>query len=143
MGDPPFTDARDAVPGGDSIVTFVQKLFSMFPTGAPGVALLLLRGTLALALFLPILDAPLALRIVLAVLLGFGSFTPIVAPVAGVLPVVALWRLDYDMPLTWVVPALLIVLSLCLTMLGPGAYSVDSLLFGRRVVWPTDSEPLR
>jgi hypothetical protein len=121
----------------------VQKLFSMFPTGAPGVALLLLRWTLASSIFLPVMDAPVVLRAVLAVLLGSGLFTPIVAPLASVLPVIALWRLDYNTPLTWVVPALLVVIASCLTMLGPGAYSVDSLLFGRRVVWPTDSAPLR
>lgn len=118
----------------------VQKLFSMFPAGAPGFALLLLRWTLALSVFLPVLSGPFAVRAALAVLLVVGLLTPIAALVAGVLPVIVLLRLDYGAPLAWVLPALLVVLALCLVSLGPGAYSVDSRLFGRRVVWPPDSE---
>jgi len=113
----------------------------MFPIGAPGIALLLLRWTLALSMFLPILDAPTAIRAVLAVLLGSGLLTPIVALLAGVLPMIALVRLGYNDLSAQVAPALLVVLSACLMILGPGAYSVDSRLFGRRVVWPPDSEP--
>jgi uncharacterized membrane protein YphA (DoxX/SURF4 family) len=118
----------------------VQKLFSMFPAGAPGLALLLLRLALALTVFLPVLNGPMALRAVLAVLLGAGLLTPIAAFLAGVLPVIALLQLNYTAPLAWVLPALLIVLATCLATLGPGAYSVDSRLFGRRVVWPPDTQ---
>jgi hypothetical protein len=121
----------------------MQKLFSMFPTGAPGIALILLRWMLAVSMFLPILDAPVAVRAALAALLGFGLLTPIVALLAGVLPVFALLRLGSDTPAAGVVPAFMLVLSACLAMLGPGAYSVDSHLFGRRVVWPPESGPPR
>ena len=117
----------------------MQKLFSLFPTGAPGMALLLLRCTLALSMFLPIFDAHIAIRAVLAALLGSGLLTPIATLLACMLSVIALFHLGYNGSSAWVAPALLVVLSTCLTMLGPGAYSADSRLFGRRVVWPPDS----
>ena len=117
----------------------VQKLFSMFPAGLPGLALLLLRLAVAALLFIDqagnlLLPAPIWLLIVsivagLAVSLGF--LTPLFAGLSGLAKIVGLASLpQLFAPL--VILALLLVAALA--MLGPGAYSLDAKMFGRRVV---------
>ena len=113
----------------------MQKLFTTFPAGAPGGALLLLRGALAAALVF-FVEGPLAIRLILGTLLCLGLLTPLVAPVAAIVTLV--W-LDRNSDPAFCV--LLAVHACALSMLGPGAYSLDSRLFGRRlVVWPPESK---
>lgn len=115
----------------------VQKLFTTFPAGAPGTALLLLRCALAVALIL-VVQAPLALDIVAGILISLGLLTPLIAPTTTLLALVCVWlHLNSN-------PALCLLLAVhasALSMLGPGAYSLDSRLFGRRlVIWPPESK---
>lgn len=117
----------------------VQKLFSMFPAGPPGVALLLLRLCVAALLFIDQAGrlswpAPvwLAIATVLAAAaLVAGFLTPIFALVCGLLELMALSSLGQ-----LGAPLLILGLSLALAaaLLGPGAYSIDALMFGRRMV---------
>jgi hypothetical protein len=110
----------------------------MFPSGLPGLALLLLRASVAIAVALEIYshrqDLPgwaQTIAILIAVALSLGYLTPIVAA-AGLVFQALVWQ--YLGPST---AALAIIFSLdavALALLGPGAYSVDSYLFGRRVV---------
>ena len=74
--------------------TDVQRLFSMFPSGPPGIALLLLRVSVAF----PVLLHCYARRDAMAVMV------------------------------------LAVFFLLALMLLGPGAYSLDAMRFGRRVV---------
>jgi putative oxidoreductase len=124
--------------------TFVQRLFSTFPDGWPGIGLLLLRMGAAIALvyfgvaglteaFEPSLNAALHLIAVaggLLLLIGLGT------PVAGV--VVAIDKLGDPMlsqvsrPNDRGMSLLLAVLAASVAMLGPGAWSLDARLFGRR-----------
>lgn len=117
----------------------VQKLFSMFPAGAPGIALLLLRLSLAAMPFIDpagrvLWPASIWLSVVsvlaaLAVTAGF--FTPILALICGALKVYALIDTGHGIaPLI----VLALLLSFAVAMLGPGAYSLDAKMFGRRVV---------
>jgi hypothetical protein len=105
----------------------------MFPAGAPGAALLVIRCCLATAL--AGIAFPAGWRhVAFMVLLGMlclGMFTPVVCLAAALVTLMDLPHL-----LTENVIEVIIVL-LCassFTFLGPGAFSIDARLFARRMV---------
>ncbi len=117
----------------------MQRLFSMFPTGAAGIALALLRLTAAAMLLMiayprgdfilpPWAFAGLS---VLAVFLFLGAFTPILCTLCCCLELAAVFGLQG-------VDAVHMVFSIvdtaALGLLGPGGYSLDARMFGRRRV---------
>jgi putative oxidoreductase len=117
----------------------VQRLFSTFPGGLPGSGLVLLRAAAAIPLVrqgIPglLTDSPPALVIPqlvaagAAVLLLVGLWTP----VAGVLIAVAEFGLAFSHPTNPWTYVHLGVLGAALAMLGPGGWSVDARLFGRK-----------
>jgi hypothetical protein len=110
----------------------------MFPPGSPGVALLLLRASVAIALVVEScvhrhgLSGWMQIAVaVVALALSVGYLTPIAAAAAVVCH-----------GLLWLGPgtdasALSIIFALdatALALLGPGAYSIDSHRYGRRVL---------
>jgi putative oxidoreductase len=114
-------------------------LYSTFPTGKPGVGLLFLRlaaGCSLIAeriqLMLPMPSSPwweinLAL-ILIGICICLGFWTPILAGVEaiGELLMTVIHSGHYESHL------LLAILGISLAMLGPGAWSIDALLFGRK-----------
>jgi hypothetical protein len=115
----------------------VLRLFSMFPTGTAGIALLILRvavGALILVDMIPAVNqSTLGWGVVgLAIgasLLSLGILTPYVCLIlclAEGIEIVSYWKI------TELQVAILFLLTAALGLLGPGAYSVDSWLFGRR-----------
>ena len=117
--------------------TVVQRLFSTFPQGAPGVGLVLLRAAVAIPLvqqaIAGLLNAspPATLGVVAAgaaLLLLVGLWTP-VAGVLVALSEVALAVAHPAEPWTFVHFA---ALGAALALLGPGAWSLDAHLFGRK-----------
>ncbi len=110
----------------------------MFPPGTPGLALLLLRVSVAITLLMDVhghrqhLAGLLeGVAILLSLSLGFGYFTPIVAALALAFHSAIWLGLGIDNPAA----ALAIAFdATALALLGPGAYSIDSYRFGRRVV---------
>lgn len=121
-----------------STVAPVQRLFSMFPPGMPGLALLLLRASVAMALLLDgyghqreLSGWLQAAAIMISAGIGVGYFTPIVAALALAFHSAIWLGLGIDNAGTVVVFALD---ATALALLGPGAYSVDSYRFGRRLV---------
>ncbi|HXJ43492.1 MAG TPA: hypothetical protein VNH18_29690 [Bryobacteraceae bacterium] len=116
----------------------MQRLFSTFPEGWPGFGLLFLRVAAVIpsaqqgiaGLFtapLPALAAHLVAACAAALLLvGFWT------PVAGVLMAVAELSLAFSHPRDPWIHILLGSLGAALAMLGPGAWSVDARLFGRK-----------
>ena len=124
------------------------RLFSMFPAGAPGIALLILRIALAAAILdrysdfaqpsvHPILCLALAAQ---GILLCIGFLTPFVSVITCM----------FAIGLLLAGPADARFLTLCglnaaaIALLGPGAYSLDARLFGRReIVFQPTARPGR
>jgi hypothetical protein len=124
-----------------STLTQVQRLFSMFPAGWPGFALLLLRASVAIALLLESVAHRHGLSrwiigasLVVCTALSAGFLTPIAAAIALGLHVLIWSSLNVD---TLGTAAITCVDAIALALLGPGAYSFDSRRFGRRIVVQT------
>jgi uncharacterized membrane protein YphA (DoxX/SURF4 family) len=124
----------------------MRRVYSSFPSGLAGAGLLLLRlalgtvGAIEATLLLkhdgrPMAEAAALVSGAAAVLLAAGLLTPM-AGVSLALSTAVLWlagdaassRLDLSMAL------LRVGSSVATALLGPGAYSVDARLFGRREV---------
>ena len=120
----------------------MQRLFSTFPGAWPGLALLLLRCVGATALIAyanggvwlsltPALLLMHGLTIMTAMMLIGGLWTP----VAGIAQALLELYSNFSGPATADLSQLLwATVGLCVAMLGPGACSIDSRLFGRRRV---------
>jgi hypothetical protein len=116
----------------------MQRLFSMFPQGAPGFALLLLRISVAMIFLTSIADqslvssVPLVCAGVLLISgsLSIGFLTPYLSVVSFVSGVTILLCNPHSYG---VVQVALLFNAAALALLGPGAYSVDARLFGLRV----------
>lgn len=114
----------------------MQRLFSMFPRGAPGIALLVLRFAVAATLWA---GGPLGCLtpawltwawFLLAIPLCLGILTPAVALVCAIVHGASL---ACSCPAQILSTIVAIAIASALAMLGPGAYSIDCRLFGRRV----------
>jgi len=117
----------------------LQRLFSTFANGWPGKALLIQRLLTGTALFLSAIavlgkDASListAPRIIAAaagIFLALGLWTPVVGTVVAI---AELW-IAFDRLETSGIPILLATFGATLAMIGPGAWSIDARLFGRK-----------
>jgi hypothetical protein len=115
----------------------MQRLFSMFPTGGAGIALALLRVTAAAMLLMiafpggEIISSQWAFAglAALAAFFFLGIFTPILCVVCCCIEIAAIFSLRG-------VDAMHMVFSIvdtaALGLLGPGGYSLDARMFGRR-----------
>jgi hypothetical protein len=123
-----------------STLATVQRLFSMFPPGLPGLALLLLRLSVASALLLDTYSHTATLpgwldgiAVAISLVVSVGYLTPLVAAAALVFH--ALLGVAFGVDLGGAAVAIILSLdALALALLGPGAYSIDSRRFGRRLV---------
>jgi len=118
----------------------MMKSLSRYPDGAAGIALVLLRLACAWIAFLviPRLTFPqfssnasivVSAAFALALALGFG--TRIVAFVLAAAAIASTLMTGSDSALTMIARA---CGSAALGLLGPGAYSIDANVFGRRVI---------
>jgi uncharacterized membrane protein YphA (DoxX/SURF4 family) len=117
----------------------MQRLFSTFPNDWPGCGLLLLRLTVAVPLLIEsvmficgmshgsVLGIQLA-ALATAGLLVAGLSTPLASTMQILLES---WMAWYE-PGRLVEHIVLTVIGISLIMLGPGAWSVDARLFGRK-----------
>ena len=110
----------------------------MFPAGAPGVALFVLRNCIAFELIGSAFRSGWqhAAFLFLLSMLCIGFLTPAICGLAALAVLVSL--VDSREMLNANV-ALIVLSTLSLAFLGPGAFSVDARLFARRVVVSTSS----
>jgi putative oxidoreductase len=118
----------------------MQRFFSTFPNAGPGAGLLLLRLTLGSSLCADAIAGlrgsalshaiPAAAEILTGALIIAGLWTPIAAVIVCLLQIGIVLRADRTIELQLLRAAA----SLSLALLGPGAWSIDARLFGRRRV---------
>ena len=135
----------------------MQRLSSGFPAGVPGAGLLLLRLTLGVYLIAQgvrimallvnagtpptILAALTALAMLLGGALGaVGILTPItqsMSAAGGLMTLIEAIRTPpaaIGLEVPWPLALMTTVVAVSLVLLGPGAYSIDALLFGRKEI---------
>ena len=118
----------------------MQRLFTMFPARLPGIGLLLLRFSVAGMILALGRSYPAASfsglllpgEIAVATLLCIGYLTPPVASICCIFELLFLVSLFQANAVIFCV--LTIMETLALALLGPGAYSLDARLFGRRLI---------
>jgi len=124
---------------------FLQRLFSTFADGWPGRGLLLqrlltgvallhcavlyVRATTELAPF-----APQLIGAALGTLLLAGLWTPLTG---SLIAIIELWIAYTHIGNPWI-PIMLATLGASLAMVGPGAWSIDARLFGRKHIHTPD-----
>jgi uncharacterized membrane protein YphA (DoxX/SURF4 family) len=121
----------------------LQRLFSTFASGWPGVGLLLLRVLTGAALIYfgianlleepPLVTAVLQIiGAVAGILLLIGLWTPVAGTLAAIVKVwIAFSRYFSHSGDPWI-PIVQAILGAVLAMVGPGAWSIDARLFGRK-----------
>jgi putative oxidoreductase len=121
----------------------VQRLFSTFADGWPGLGLLLLRLLTGVALIhfgiANLRETPPLTTVVLqsigvgaGLLLLVGLWTPVAGGLAAIVKVlIAFLRYFSHSGDPWI-PIIQAVLGAVLAMVGPGAWSIDARLFGRK-----------
>ena len=137
----------------------LQRLFSTFPGGRPGIGLLLLRVAVGgIAITLAILYASgLSERHAIVwvgagalIVGGIGLLIGLMTPLASLLVILCLlamtfsWLPDAPSPLLGgrLAVLLLVATAVGIGLLGPGAFSMDGYLFGRREIVIPPRDPL-
>jgi putative oxidoreductase len=117
----------------------LQRLFSMFPNGWPGRGLLLLRLLTATIIFCRVAQhlsdsahlasiVPNLIAACSALLLLVGLWTPVVGTAIAALGLWVVFSNGGEPSM----PTVLAALGATLAMTGPGAWSIDAHLFGRK-----------
>jgi uncharacterized membrane protein YphA (DoxX/SURF4 family) len=123
---------------------FLQRLFSTFPDGLPGVGLLLLRMGAGIALICFCITSLFAaagepvnivrdlFEAIGGTLLVAGLWTPVTGTVVAINELwIAVSMRSSPQDGQWI-HILLAVFTAGVAMLGPGAWSIDARLFGRK-----------
>ncbi len=113
----------------------MQRLFSTFADGFPGAGLLIQRllvgATLLYCVAASPASAPGAAQVIGA-LAGLLLIAGLWTPVAGVLVACAEGWSAFSSTANPLFPAALALLGLTLALIGPGEWSVDARLYGRK-----------
>jgi hypothetical protein len=117
----------------------LQRLFSTFANGWPGKALLIQRLITGAALFFSVRalleknfpamsNAPQIMAAGAGIFLALGLWTPVMGTLVAI---VELWMAFGRLENPWI-SILLATFGATLAMIGPGAWSIDAKLFGRK-----------
>lgn len=139
--------------------TGLQRLFSSFPDGWPGFGLLILRTVCSLTLVIQGLSYAVESGVtkfdhlfigVLVTLAGLSFLAGLLTPIASVIVMFA----GIIFALAWIpspsinlfdsklVSVFVVAIAVAIGLLGPGAFSFDARLFGRREIFiPADTTP--
>jgi putative oxidoreductase len=128
---------RVTLPKGD----FLQRLFSTFANGWPGLGLLIQRLVLGIALLyhgvallsgVPAVDpvVPVFIGSILGLFVLAGLWTPAAGTLGAVVQVWIALTGSGDV----FTAIILAPLGATLAMIGPGAWSIDARLFGRKYI---------
>ena len=119
----------------------MQRLFSTFAGGPPGAGLLIQRLLVGIALVYcavakrgGTVEAPQVIGALAGILLIAGFWTPVAGVLAGCAEV---WVALSSPAHIWN-PAVLAVLGVTLALIGPGEWSVDARLYGRKHYAPPE-----
>lgn len=113
----------------------MQRLFSTFAGGPPGAGLLIQRLLLGAALICCVVGTPasgIATPQVIGALAGLLLIAGLWTPAAGVIAACAEAWIAFSSRAHTGIPAGLAVLSVTLALIGPGEWSVDARLYGRK-----------
>jgi putative oxidoreductase len=117
----------------------LRRLFSTFPYGWPGVGLLLERMVTAILLVrFGVIDftgtsfSPSMIPQIISGFAGILFFVGLWTPIVGsLIAAIELWIAMTHIGAPWI-PVLLASLGGSVAMIGPGAWSIDARLFGRK-----------
>jgi putative oxidoreductase len=119
----------------------VQRLFSTFADGWPGAGLLMQRLLVGAALVYCVavtpsgtVQAPQAIGALSGLLLVAGLWTPVAGAMAGCAEA---W-VAFSSPGHAGIPVILAVLGVTLALIGPGEWSLDARLYGRKHYVPPE-----
>jgi uncharacterized membrane protein YphA (DoxX/SURF4 family) len=126
----------------------LRQLYSTFPGSLPGAGLLLLRITIGAGLLLHAFSwliesetsnngmwAPGLLALVIGISFLLGFLTPLAGSVSA-LAGIAIRSLhpEWSASMTGMLSVSPLVMVIAITLLGPGAFSLDAYFFGRRKI---------
>jgi hypothetical protein len=126
----------------------LRRLFSTFPDGLPGAALLLLRITIGVGLLIHAFSwliesqtsnngmwAPGLLALVISISFILGFLTPLTGSVSALAGIaIRLLHPEWSSPMTSLLGVSPLVMVIAITLLGPGAFSLDAYFFGHRKI---------
>jgi uncharacterized membrane protein YphA (DoxX/SURF4 family) len=126
----------------------LRRLYSTFPGGLPGAGLLLLRITSGVGLLIHAFTwliepqtinngmwAPDLLALVIGISFILGFLTPLAGSLSALAGIaIRLLHPEWSGSVTGLLGVSPLVMVIAVTLLGPGAFSLDAYFFGRRKI---------
>lgn len=126
----------------------MRRLYSTFPGSLPGAGLLLLRTTIGLGMLIQayswLIESQASgtgmwvlglLVLVVGISLILGFLTPLAGSISALAGIATrLWHPEWNASLSSLTSLSPVAIFIAITLLGPGAFSLDAYFFGRRKI---------